>query len=84
MELKDTIDGMLSTDHKERLKAEYQQLKIRIGGLEETLRKYYKGCLNFPLDAKQVGLMSKQLSGMMKYRRFLELRAINDNIDLSE
>ena len=29
MELKDTVDLMLSTDYKERFKAEYYQLKIR-------------------------------------------------------
>ena len=28
-ELKDTVDGMLSTDYKERFVAEYQQTKIR-------------------------------------------------------
>lgn len=29
MELKDTIELMNSSDHKDRFKAEYQQVKIR-------------------------------------------------------
>ena len=29
MELKETIDGMISTDYRERFKAEYRQTKER-------------------------------------------------------
>lgn len=34
MELKDTVNNMLSDDWKKRLLAEYQQAKIRLAGLE--------------------------------------------------
>lgn len=36
MELKDTVNGMLSEDYKERFVAEYQQTKIRY----EKLKKF--------------------------------------------
>ena len=36
MELKDTIELMTSEDYKERFKAEYLQLKIRIEGLRKN------------------------------------------------
>lgn len=84
MTLKNTIDGMLSADYKERLKAEYHQLKIRTEGLQTTLENYSKGTLNFSPDIKQISLMFKQLWAMRDYMLFLELRANNDNIDLSE
>ena len=37
MEIADTIEGMLSNDYKERLKAEYQQLSIRLKGVNRAL-----------------------------------------------
>lgn len=39
MELKDTIDGMLSDDWKDRLKAEYNQLRIRTAKLSQYINK---------------------------------------------
>ena len=50
MELKDTVDLMLSEDYKDRVKAEYYQLKIRIEKLEAMLKKYDEGTLEFTLN----------------------------------
>lgn len=47
MELKDTIEMMVSVDYKERFKAEYLQLKIRMTGLSNMLKKYKAGTLTF-------------------------------------
>lgn len=38
-ELKETVELMLSNDYKERFKAEYYQLKIRIDRLDNMLSK---------------------------------------------
>ena len=47
MELKDTTTLMVSSDYKERFKAEYYQLKIRLEKLKCMLQKWDKGkCLN--------------------------------------
>jgi hypothetical protein len=47
MELKDTVEMMLSNDYKERLKAEFIQLKIRYNKLLEMLDDWDNGALNF-------------------------------------
>ena len=39
MELKDTVDLMLSEDYRDRFKAEYQQVKIRKEKLEAYIKK---------------------------------------------
>lgn len=39
MKLKDTAKLMESGDYKDRFKAEYYQLKIRLNGLSEMLKK---------------------------------------------
>ena len=41
MELKDTVELMLSDDFKERFKAEYYQLKIRRDKLQVMLENYH-------------------------------------------
>lgn len=40
MNLKETVPMMESADYKERFKAEYLQLKIRVNGLRNMLKKY--------------------------------------------
>lgn len=47
MKLKDTAKLMESGDYKDRFKAEYYQLKIRLNGLSEMLKKYKAGTLPF-------------------------------------
>ena len=54
MELKDTVDKMLSSDYSERLQAEYDQATIRLKNLTEFLEKYEDDStsvtLNCPVD----------------------------------
>ena len=40
MNLNETVEMMNSSDYKERFRAEYFQLKIRMNGLSAMLKKY--------------------------------------------
>lgn len=82
MELKDTIPMMENSDYKERFKAEYFQLSIRIGKLSYMLSRWTAGELDFqptcPYD-----LLEAQLNSMKLYKHFLEERAKLEGIELS-
>lgn len=82
IELKDTIEMMCSSDYKERFRAEYFQLKIRIEGLSNMLNKYKEGTLNFKPTCS-FELLNSQLYAMKKYASALEERAVVENIDLT-
>lgn len=82
MELKNTIELMLSEDFKERFKAEYYQLNKRIAGLQGMLIKYKQGILDFKPNCSYE-LLHTQLVYMEGYRNILEERAKIENIDLS-
>ena len=47
MKLSETVEMMNSADYKERFRAEYFQLKIRVNGLKNMLDKWDKGELDF-------------------------------------
>lgn len=81
MELKDTIEMMVSADYKERFKAEYLQLKIRINGLRNMLKKYKDGALTFTPSCSY-DLLNGQLKSMEMYAQYLEERAEIENIEL--
>ncbi len=81
MELKETMEMMNSKDFKERFKAEYFQLKIRINGLTAMLEKYKKNELNFKPNCSY-DLLNAQLEAMLLYAYFLEERAKIENIKL--
>lgn len=82
VKLEDTIELMKSRNHKERFKAEYIQLKIRMFKLSELIRKYYDGELDFELKCNIFTLIS-QLNCMERYSEILELRASAEDIDLN-
>lgn len=81
MKLVDTIPLMESEDYKERFKAEYYQLTIRIEGLKQMLDKYKNGTLKFT-PVCSYALLSKQLKTMEAYAACLEVRATTERIDL--
>ena len=81
MELKDTVQMMESSDYKERFKAEYLQLKIRINGLRNMLKKYKDGPLTFKPSCSYE-LLNGQLKVMEMYAQYLEERAEIENIEL--
>lgn len=82
MDLKDTVDLMLSGNYMERFLAEYHQLNNRIAGLQRMLIKYKQGTLDFVPNCSY-DLLQTQLVYMKAYRTILEERAKLENIDLS-
>ena len=83
MELKDTIDMMMSSDYKERFKAEYYQLKIRFTKLQDMLNKYDNGTLGFTPNCS-ITRLKHQLIAMSDYLNIMQDRAIWEDIDLGE
>lgn len=81
MELKDTIPMMESPDYKERFKAEYCQLGIRIGKLSSMLSSWAAGELNFQPTCPY-SLLEAQLNSMKLYYHFLAERAKLEGIEL--
>lgn len=79
--LKDTVDEMTSKDYKERFKAEYDQLAIRMEGLSNMLHKMKEGTLEFTPSCSY-DLLASQLVAMEKYKHILEVRADIENIEL--
>lgn len=81
MKLNETVEMMNSTDYKERFKAEYFQLKIRIDGLATMLFKYRDGILTFTPSCSY-DLLNGQLKAMEMYCGYLEERAEIEGIEL--
>lgn len=81
MQLKDTIEMMTSEDYKERFKAEYLQLEIRVNGLRNMLKKYKDGTLTFKPSCSY-DLLNGQLKAMELYATYLDERAEIEEIDL--
>lgn len=81
IELKDTIELMLSDNYKDRFKAEYYQLKTRRDKLHAMIVKYAVGSLDFepscPLE-----LLEEQEEAMDKYLHILEVRAEIEKVEL--
>lgn len=81
MTLRDTVDMMNSEDYKERFKAEYYQLSLRLKGLSNMLTKYKEGTLNFkPICSYE--LLAEQAYHMREYLKILEERARLEDIEL--
>lgn len=81
MDLIDTIEGMTSTDYKERFKAEYQQLNIRSDKLKSLINDYSENKLNFT-PSTPIHVLQTQLYYMKSYLTILEKRAIYEGINL--
>lgn len=80
MVLKDTVNMMTSEDYKERFKAEYYQLKIRIDGLEKMLKSWDEGTLTFKPTCPRK-LYDDQLKAMYEYKDILTYRSLVEGID---
>ncbi len=83
MKLSDTIKGMTSEDYKERFRAEYEQLLIRLRGLMKMLDSYKAGTLPFKPKCSYE-LLYEQFVNMKHYLNVLDLRATVEGIELSE
>lgn len=81
--LKDTINGMISNDYKERFIAEYQQLVIRYNGLKNMLIKWDRNELPFTPTCPR-STYNMQIKVMTDYIAVLEARAVMEGINLQE
>lgn len=81
MELRDTVALMESTDFKDRFKAEYYQLKLRMVGLAKMLEDYRNGTLKFKPKCSY-DLLNNQFTVMDMYALYLEERAVIEDIQL--
>lgn len=81
MKLNDTIEMMNSADYKERFKAEYYQLKVRVCGLSNMLSAWDNDKLTFE-PACPRSTYDFQMKAMKYYMAILEMRAVMERIDL--
>lgn len=91
MELKDTIEMMISKDYKERFKAEYYQTKERYERLKnfnnkieayELLDYEKKIFTEKPKHDCPLSLLKEQQKAMGQYLHILEIRAVIEKIEL--
>lgn len=81
MEMKDTVELMLSDNYIDRFKAEYHQLKIRYEKLKIMLDKWDKGELEFtPTCPREI--YDRQIDAMEKYLDVLTDRAEIESVEL--
>ena len=81
MNLKETVSMMESTDYKERFKAEFYQLLIRLDSLTSMIIKWENNTLDFdPKCSKET--LENQVIFMLGYMDILKLRAKIEEIEL--
>lgn len=81
IELGFTILPMMSTDYKERFKAEYNQVCIRARRLKQMLQDWEAGRLTFKPNCPK-DLLIRQLEVMVEYSAILEERALLEGVEL--
>jgi hypothetical protein len=81
MELKDTVEMMLSNDYKERFKAEYWQLKIRHDKLQKLVNNWEN--LDFTPTCTYKTYVY-QLLDMENYMATLRSRAKQEGVELGD
>lgn len=79
MELKETVEWMNSDDFKDRMKAEYAQLCIRIVKLQRAI----VGTLPPGMSMAEFEWMRNQLDLMIGYRAYLGKRMKAKDIDVA-
>ena len=85
MELKETTEGMISPDYKERFKAEYYQTKIRYEKLKNFCNKIEAAQLTGTPEPKHdcsLELLRNQQRIMGEYLHVLEIRAFIEHVEL--
>lgn len=80
MELKDTIELMISEDYQDRFKAEYHQLRIRFNKLEDYIVKIANKKEKEPKTP--LSMLMQQAEIMNDYIVILERRAEIEGIDI--
>ena len=80
-DLKETVELMNSGDYKDRFRAEYHQLDIRIGKLSNMLSSWAAGELKFQPKCSY-DLLETQLNTMKVYAHMLRERAAIEGVEL--
>lgn len=81
MDLKDTVLMMQSNDYKDRFRAEYYQLKIRIVKLDNMLSAWDADKLTFEPTCPR-STYDLQIRAMRDYKAILEMRAVMEGVEL--
>lgn len=81
MNMKDTVELMLSDNYIDRFKAEYYQTKTRYDRLHTMIIKYEAGTLDFE-PKTPLNILKDQARYMGHYLYTLEIRAQLENIEL--
>lgn len=81
LDLKDTIADMLSEDYRERFRAEYKQVVIRLSKLKAIITKYHNYELDFNINCP-ISVLERQLYIMEQYEAILRERASHEGINL--
>lgn len=81
--LERTAELMLSGDYRERMAAEWVQVKIRLSRLQSMLDDYREGKLNFEPTCP-ITLLREQALVMQEYVDILEKRIELEGISISE
>ena len=81
MDLQTITSLMLSSDYKDRMKAEYYHLMNRKENLEAVIKLWDSGKLTFTPDCPR-SIYDLQLRAMNDYKAVLEARAKIEKIEL--
>ena len=81
--LRDCYHYLTSEDYQNRFIGEFIELGLRIHRLENMIRRYRSGDLDFTPNCS-LGILELQLTQMRGYKTILEKRAIVENIELPE
>lgn len=81
MKLAETVDMMNSVDYKDRFKAEYYQLKVRVCGLSNMINDWDNEKLTFEPTCPR-STYDLQIRAMRDYMAILEMRAVMEHIEL--
>lgn len=73
MELRDTVEGMLSADFRDRLAAETRQARIRLSKLDAALANCDMDCC---ATGCPFGMLAEQRDALKAYLDVLERRAV--------
>ena len=86
MELYETIEGMTSTDYRERFKAEYRQTKIRYEKLKDFCNRIEAAARTGtePEHRCPLDLLQEQQKYMGLYLKMMEIRAVIEEVALKE
>ena len=83
MELSEITKLMLDGDYRNRFRAEYYHVKLRLSNLKAVLKLWDSNKLNFKPDCPR-SIYNLQLKAMEDYLAVLEARAAIEHVDITD